>query len=396
MRHKHFSKIFCLGILTFLFAFVNVQAETVYKFAYGKGKKTFNAQYAEPIAVELSGVNKLDYKYDVNIEFEIPKPQTMPGPGLTFPISGHNVTYKNNSVTCVDALNDKLKERLVKFDQDGIDKWFIEVQNMTCITLIEDHKKDGAGQLKIEEKDISKVMFKTKPGGAIIITITAKPKKWKLKGDGSGWENEGEVVEKLEDLELEDETKVKKHMEPQVIRFNFPGPKGITFSMGPYLSFFLDRNKYERIKNPMFEEGSTDDAKKDKYHIGLTEESKSIYGIAAFWNAPFGVFSIGKGNKSKINWGVCWGVAYNVQEKIDRGVNGLMGIYFKPIKSPALLNLGISVGRVDTLPAGYEAGTTDEDGGYEPGTPIGENEEIPHKTKLGIGGFVSLSFIIQR
>jgi hypothetical protein len=188
----------------------------------------------------------------------------------------------------------------------------------------------------------------------------------------------GEVVDSIDKLELDDDESKKRvleHQKTQTIRINFSGPKGITFSMGPFIST-LKRNSFGRIKNPDYEEGSTDAEKKDKYLIGFTEESKFVYGVAAYWNAPFGTIS------KDTQWGACWGVAYNLQDKIDKGISGLLGLYFQPKKSPGLVHLGIAVGRMDDLPDRYEPGKTAIEG----------DEEIPVKTKIAIGGFVSISF----
>jgi hypothetical protein len=371
MKHNHLSKIFCLAILSFLLITEAVQAKTV-KSKYTDVVTTYNVQYGRPdspdsFSVKIDGVNKLDYEYSVKMLYELPKPHRFEFPSPVFSIQGEKCN--------IAGINNKLQERLTKFGQDDITKWYDEVENMGCTIKFGD--PNGAGHLIIEEGDILEEMRKTKPGGAIVITITAKPKKWELESDGT-WKYEGKVVE-LENLELaigsDIEKNVKQHLEPRTIRFNFSGPKGITFSIGPYLSF-LNRNIHGRIKNPEYEENSNDAEKKDKYKIGLTEESKNIYGIAVFWNAPFGTFS--KGN---IDWGVCWGVAYNMQDKLDKGVSGLLGFYFKPKKSPALIHLGAAVGQAEGLADGYDIGTA-----------IGENEEIPVKTKLAIDFFFSLSF----
>lgn len=379
MKHNHFSKKICLSFLGFLFTIVAIQAQDQYVFQYESEKKVLNIEYGKPFSVKILGVNKLDYKYDVKVEFELPKPHTQGGPNFLFDPNKNKMKIKSTEVDCVEAINNYLKERLTKFGQEEINKWFDQIKKMECISKIEnEHKKGGTGYLIIEEKDISREMLKTKSGGAIIITIIAKPKKWKLKTKDS-WESEGKVVE-IEELNLDDEPKkrVEKHLKIQIIRFNFSGPKGVTFSMGPYFTFLLERNKYGRIKNPEFEEGSTDDEKKDEYRIGLTEESKHIYGISAFWNAPFGTIS-----KTRINFGICWGVAYDLQNKLDKGINGLLGLYFQPQKSPALIHIGAAVGLIEDLPDGYEINTA-----------IGENEEIPLKSKVNVGIFLSISFKI--
>ena len=391
MKFNHFKGIFFIGVLSFLLIITTAQAKTISIKHTDEGKII---QYGKPFSVEITDINQLDYEYSVKIEYELPKPHTIGGPSL--PPGGTVIPLRLqiNKDYVIEKFNDLLKNRLTIFGQDNIDKWFNELKNTVindicsddpaCKTLVAaiemqileaSKKKAEAGHLIIEKKDIANSMLKTKAGGALIITIEAKAKKWKVGSDGK-LESNGTVVEKIDDLDLADDQKkiVADHIDKKIIRIEFEGPKGITFSMGPYLSFFLDRYAYGRIKNPMYEEGSTDVEKKDKYYIGYTEESKFIYGISAFWNAPLWKDSVG----------VCWGVAYNLQDKIDRAISGLMGLYLQLKKgSPALINFGFTIGKVEDLADGYEIKTA-----------IGENEEIPLKTKLKIGLFISFSFKI--
>lgn len=426
MKNNHCKRIFFISVLSFLLIASTVQAQTQYTIDYKNDRKII--KYGEPFSIEITGVNQLDYEYSVKIEYELPKPHTLEGPNLpgyrssfgAGDIGGSGniiddiiktVGYKN----FIKEVNDLLKNRLTKFGTKEIDDWFVELNkkkvnisenelnklcsdksdkngNENCrkemqgqANKLADYiksligKKDEAGRLIIEEKDIVTSMLKTKSGGALIITIIAKAKKCEVVGGEFEIKFNSKVVEKIGDLKLnESEDKkikesVKNHLEIRIIRFEFEGPKGITFSMGPYLSFFVKRHEYGRIKNPKFVEGSTDDSSKNKYQIGFTENSKIIYGISAFWNAPF----------RNVDFGVCWGVAYNLQDKIDRAISGLMGFYFQPRGSTALINFGASIGKIEYLA-----------GGYEIGTGIGENEEIPLQTKLQIGFFISFSFKI--
>jgi hypothetical protein len=379
MKHNFFSKILYFGILSFFFTVLTLQAQRPKGFDYKNERKIFNVKYGESYPIEIIGVNKIDYEYKVKIEFELPKPHTIGGPTLLLPQQKFNLLPSKPD--CINKINQALKDRLTRFGQDQIDSWFEELKEFKCedltIEIEKENKKEEAGFLIIEENDISKSMLKTKPGGALLITITAKPKKWEVGDDGQ-MKTKGKIVTS-DDLGLDPTPKqdVDNHLKTRTIRINFSSPKGITFSMGPFLAFPKaghERRKYDRIPNPSFEEGSNDAEKKDKYLIGLTEESKTIYGIAAFWNAPFASIK-------KMNLGVCWGVAYDMQNKLDKGVNGLLGLYIKPLKSPTLLHLGFAVRQVDDLADGYEIKTA-----------IGENQEIPLKSKIVASFFFSLSF----
>jgi len=420
MKSNHFKTIFFMCVLSFLFTISTVQANTISIKHTDEGKII---QYGKPFSVEITDVNQLDYKYSVKIEYELPKPQTLAGPQLP---SGLNIMKPKGVSESVDDkirktagftnfienLNKLLIDRLTRFGKAEIDDWFDKLEQLgiefskedesllceegegrdLCLSqmtasakklaneikssIVGASNKDEAGHLMIEKKDIANSMLKTKPGGALIITIEAKAKKWKIgkNTDGSiSFESNGTLVEKIDELQLtQDQEKiVKDHIAVKIIRIEFEGPKGITFSFGPYISLLTKRNTYESIMNPNFEEGSTDVEKKDKYYIGLTEESAHIYGVAAFWNAPVWEDTAG----------VCWGIAYNLQEKIDKGISGLMGFYCQMKDSAALINFGVSVGQFQELADGYEIKT-----------PIGENEKIPLKTKLKFGVFISISF----
>lgn len=387
MKSKHLKKIFFIGVLICLFTITTVEANTRYTLDFKNETKTI--KYGEPFSVEISGVNQLDYDYSVSIDYELPKPQTLNGPGLPENMSGFQsffptgITYKVDPLqSLIVELNNFLKVRLTKFGRKEIDAWFKELvaklviltdkgkeEDINKIIATTADKKDEAASLIIEENDIVTAMLKTKPGGALIITITTKAKKWEIGMDGK-FISKGEIVEKIDDLGLTPGQKedVADHIKTKIIRFEFEGPKGITFSVGPYVSLFLNRYEYGRVKNPNFKEGSTD----VKYYIDYTEDSKNIYGIASFWNAPI----------LEETFGVCWGVAYNLQKKLENGISGLAGFYYRPRKSVTMINFGAAIGPVQELAAGYEINKT----------PIGENEEIPLKTKIKIGAFISISF----
>jgi hypothetical protein len=129
---------------------------------------------------------------------------------------------------------------------------------------------------------------------------------------------------------------------------------------------------YGPVRNPNYVEGSSEPGKKNKLFIGYQEQSGIVYGVAAFWNAPMISDSVG----------LSWGVAYNLQSQIDTSVSGLVGLYVRNPKVPALFQAGVSFGFINELPAGYTANVT----------PIGENEAIPLTKKLVPALFLSLSF----
>ncbi len=366
-------------------------------FDYAKTKGKIVIDYPDSLRVKIENVNRLDYKYIYKMTFELPKPELplnpipTPRPESATSVKGKGINFDN--------INKALEERVLKFGQKNIEKWFSDNNTADCLNpIMADFEKinirDEAGSLVIGENELADSLFKTSSGGAVIVEITAIPGFWsydnkKIKmgeheieerqisphfaedTNNDGLVDESEINSFLDNYLNDKADEIKAHCSKRVYRLEFKKPKGIIYSFGPYMAI-LEKNVYGPVRNPNYVEGSSEPGKKNKLFIGYQEQSSIVYGVAAFWNAPMISDSIG----------LSWGVAYNLQSQIDTSVSGLVGLYVRNPKVPALFQAGVSFGFINELPEGYKPNET----------PIGENEVIPLTKKLVPALFLSLSF----
>ncbi len=370
-------------------------------FDYAKTKGKIVIDYPDSLRVKIENVNRLDYKYIYKMTFELPKPELPLNPIPTpRPAPPSGISVSTVGQPDYDNINKALKERVLKFGQKDIEKWFSDNNTDEYLRpIMADFEKinikDEAGSLAIGENEFADSLLKTSAGGAVIVEITAIPGFWsyeleekEINGkktkvyqisshfaedtNNDGLVDESEINSFLGSNNLKDQAEaIKAHCSKRVYRLEFKKPKGIIYSFGPYMAI-LGKNVYGPVKNPNYVEGSSELGKKNKLFIGYQEQSSIVYGVAAFWNAPMISDSIG----------LSWGVAYNLQSQIDTSVSGLVGLYVRNPKVPAIFQAGVSFGFINELPEGYKP--------YE--TPIGENEVIPLTKKLVPALFLSLSF----
>jgi hypothetical protein len=263
----------------------------------------------------------------------------------------------------------------------------IEKEANKISEILDKQRKSDSAILVVGQEAIAKHMLLAKPGGGIQVDIEASFSGWRITGTYNNSKQENEY--KLEPIKLEDVkdeaaiNKIKSYCEPREIQVKFPGPKSVTYSSGPFFSVLLRRVKYARVKNWGYVEGGKELGQTDKYVVGYEENSGVCYGIASYWNASLEKI-FGKEWK---DIGVCWGIAYNFQNKIDNAINGLMGLCVGAHDSPVLLHIGVIFGFVDEL---QEKDSTETK--LNIGMGIGENEEIPIQKKLKGGAFLSISF----
>ncbi len=353
-------------------------------FDYAEKSDTVRVEYDPELKVVLEGVNTLDYEYSQRVEYELPKPMIGPVVGPLGPGSASNrirsVTDQSPIDTCMKNLNDKIAGRMVVYGQEALKRWHDDaatgVNDTTCADdelkeLIQDHlrelgEKENVGRMDATSDELSKANRLTGPGGAITITITATAQKTTYSKNLASPER---TPLDVDSLGAQEKDKVRKHQEERKYRIEFGPPKGVTFSFGPYLGG-IARKEFDQVRNP---DHDPNDPSSSEFIVGLSEDSDISYGVAAYWNAPL----------VDTEWfGMCWGVAYTLSNELDTAVNGLLGVYFRPVtKGPGLVNVGLAMGREREI-----------SGGRAVGRPIGDTEEIPVTVETTISWFVGYSF----
>ena len=425
----------CL-LFSCLLGFSQSTTSVMFDYKYKTGSKT--VPYNQEIEVVLTDVNTLDYAYEVTFEAITPKPAAMPGgfPGFPKPFT----EFAPDCSAQVDSANEKLLARLKVFG-DGLDVWLQdfngviacdEIKTAVLKQLKSANIKDH-GQLKLDSSELVNFLTKTSHGGALKIEVQATPKKsvvvpdapandgndqemarlereifslrrevWKINNvleseaedegnfdlvaeeqnsnddntvTSSGTQEEEPVVVDVESIPLsyrveqkdlndaEKTDSIKGHLEKRVFKLEFERPSGIDFSFGPYISFMGQKTFAKQKKEPGSEE----------LVIGLEKDDDIRYGVAAYWHVPV---------SSMERWAATWGVAYTTQGDLDDQIQGLLGLSYRPFMRKVYLNFGVSVGNQKKLAKNFELNTS----------VLEADDEIPVTTKLGVSGFVGLSY----
>jgi hypothetical protein len=291
----------------------------------------------------------------------------IPAPGLkTLSVAANESACRSEFA---GQVTEKLAERREKFGNKELEEWYEDLNKLIVDSSCVDSgrtweryrdsrwKKIGsAGSMDVER--ISQTIMSTGSGGAIEISVVAKPKP-NIKIE---WEA-GQSIKLLQD-DSADPMADAEHLKPRKFIVRFGPPKGITASFGPFVSG-LTTKKYARISQP--DSGDL--------VVGIEEESDIGYGLAAYWSAP--AFSVSGTD-------VCgtWGVAYTFDNEIDESVKGLLGFSFHFKQESALtLHLGAAIGIESELAEGWKEGQT-----------VAADKEIPIKKGLEVGWFLGLGF----
>lgn len=338
-------------------------------------------RYDRALKIRVRNVNRIDYKYEVEIEALPPKPFPSfgAGKGMPGPLGGQKAPTNTDLEKCADTMTHRLTERMVHFGDKSLDDWknanlsSVQCSNVdpgvvkVLVDKIAADFADDPGILKIDDETLKKALEGTNAGGALIIRISATPEHSVavVGADGASLDLKKETAKCDLDPAITEEC--EKHTRQRQYKVIFELPHGVVFSFGPYLSG-VQRHTFKRLSNPDFDGTSNE----SQFIIGRDDDSSYTYGVAAHWNGAL--------NSAK-TVGISWGMAYTLQETLENAVNGLIGFYGRSRVSSLRVHLGMAVGR--------EQGLADRR--YVDG-PIGSTEEISTTNKTVLRWFAAVSF----